>query len=151
MRTVLQRVKEASVTVDNKVVGSIQLGLLVLLGIEKSDTEADANYLIDKIVGLRVFKDESGRMNRNVSEVGGSLLIVSQFTLYADTRKGRRPSYDRAAPAEEAKRIYEYFVTQAGLSSVPIETGLFQAEMTVHLVNDGPVTLICDSVSIAAK
>jgi D-tyrosyl-tRNA(Tyr) deacylase len=132
-------------------VGSIQAGLLVLLGIEKSDTEADANYLLDKIVGLRIFKDESGRMNRDVRDVGGSLLIVSQFTLYADTRKGRRPSYDRAAPAAEARRIYEYFVTQAGLLRVPIETGLFQAEMSVHLVNDGPVTLICDSVSIAVK
>jgi len=119
--------------------------LLVLLGIAKTDSGRDAEYLIEKVLGIRIFPDSDGKMNRNVAEAGGSLLVVSQFTLYGDCRKGRRPSFDLAASAEQAAGLYETFVNAARKSAVPVETGVFQASMQVHLVNDGPVTIICDS------
>jgi D-tyrosyl-tRNA(Tyr) deacylase len=145
MRVVIQRVSEASVSVEGQVCGSISRGLLVLLGVEHGDTEADADFLVHKTLGLRVFPDSEHKMNLSVSDVAGSMLVVSQFTLYGDCRKGMRPSYDRAAPPADAKRLYEYFVARASESGIPIQTGVFQAMMQVHLVNDGPVTLICDS------
>jgi D-tyrosyl-tRNA(Tyr) deacylase len=145
MRVVIQRVKQASVEVDGQLTGAIGPGLLVLLGIAKTDSVRDADYLVEKTLALRIFPDSEGKMNRNVAEAGGSLLIVSQFTLYGDCRKGRRPSYDLAASPEQAAGLYEYFVNNARTSAVPIETGVFQASMQVCLVNDGPVTLICDS------
>jgi D-tyrosyl-tRNA(Tyr) deacylase len=119
--------------------------LLVFLGVAKSDAAADADYLVDKLLELRIFPDETGKMNRNVSQAGGALLIVSQFTLYADCRKGRRPSFDQAAPPEIALSLYNYFVDSAKKGPVPVETGVFQASMEVHLVNDGPVTMQIDS------
>ena len=146
MRMVLQRVTSASVVVEGKEVGSIGAGLLVLLGINKSDKTADADFLLEKLLGLRIFPDEAGKMNRNIREAGGSLLLVSQFTLYADCRKGRRPSFDSAAPPEEARRLYNYFVEAAQRGPVPVSTGVFQAMMDVHIVNSGPVTIIMDSV-----
>ena len=145
MRAVLQRVREARVEVEGKVTGAIGPGLLVLLGIAKGDDDVAAQWLVDKIVGLRIFEDEAGKMNRSVVEAGGALLVVSQFTVYGDTRKGRRPSFDRAAPSEDARRLYEYFGKQAKSTGLQVESGIFQADMQVHLVNDGPVTLICDS------
>jgi len=145
MRVVLQRVKQAHVEVAGQVTGAIGPGLLVLLGIAKTDTARAAEYLVEKILGLRIFPDSDGKMNRNVVEAGGSLLVVSQFTLYGDCRKGRRPSFDLAAGAAQAAALYETFVNLARSSAVPVETGVFQAAMQVHLVNDGPVTLICDS------
>jgi len=151
MKVVLQRVSHASVIVSESTVGSIQNGIVVLLGIGKSDTTADADYLIDKVLGIRIFPDDAGRMNRNVVETGGALLIVSQFTLYGDCRKGRRPSFDRAAPALEAQQLYEYFVERARAGAVPVETGVFQAMMEVHLVNQGPVTIIIDSADRERK
>jgi D-tyrosyl-tRNA(Tyr) deacylase len=119
--------------------------LLVFLGIARSDTAADADYLVEKLLGLRIFPDEAGKMNRNVQEAGGGLLIVSQFTLYGDCRKGRRPSFDQAAPPEQAQALYNYFVESAKRGPVPVETGVFQAAMQVHIVNDGPVTILIDS------
>ncbi|HYI94218.1 MAG TPA: D-aminoacyl-tRNA deacylase [Bryobacteraceae bacterium] len=148
MRAVLQRVTAASVRVNNKLTGAINLGLLVLLGVEHADTKQDADYLVNKILGLRIFRDDSDKMNLSVVDVHGALLVVSQFTLYADCRKGMRPSFDRAAPSELAKDMYEYFVTQARNRGIPIETGAFQASMEVSLVNDGPVTVICESVRL---
>lgn len=145
MRIVLQRVKKAHVDVDDRTIGSISGGLLVLVGVTSSDTEQDADYLADKIIHLRIFADEAGRMNRSILEVGGSLLVVSQFTLYGDCRKGRRPSFDRAAPPEQARELYEYFVRRLGSRNINVRTGVFQAEMQVHLVNDGPVTFVLDS------
>ncbi|MEK7407248.1 MAG: D-aminoacyl-tRNA deacylase [Acidobacteriota bacterium] len=145
MRAVLQRVSEARVEVGGQVVGAIGQGLLVFLGIARGDTQADADYLADKVVGLRIFADENGKMNRSVSEAGGSLLVVSQFTLYGDTRKGRRPSFDMAAGPEEARALYRRFVAAAQARNVRVETGTFQALMDVHLVNQGPVTIICES------
>jgi D-tyrosyl-tRNA(Tyr) deacylase len=145
MRVVIQRVSEASVSVDGQVCGSIGRGLLVLLGVESGDTEADADFLVHKTLGLRVFPDADRKMNLSVSNVGGSLLVVSQFTLYGDCRKGMRPSYDRAATPDHARRLYEYFVEHVRAVGIPTETGVFQATMKVQLVNDGPVTLICDS------
>ncbi len=145
MRAVLQRVREARVEVDGRITGSIGSGLLVLLGVAKGDDEAGAQWLADKIVGLRVFEDEAGKMNRSVVEMGGGLLVVSQFTLYGDTRKGRRPSFDGAAPPELARSLYESFVGKLRVTGLRVETGIFQADMQVHLVNDGPVTLICDT------
>jgi D-tyrosyl-tRNA(Tyr) deacylase len=131
--------------VDGQVAGDIGPGLLVLLGIAKTDSEKEAEYLVEKVLGVRIFPDRDGKMNRNVREAGGSLLVVSQFTLYGDCRRGRRPSFDLAASPQEASRLYEYFVNAARKSTVPVETGVFQASMQVHLVNDGPVTIICDS------
>ncbi len=145
MRAVVQRVTRASVEVDGSIVGEIGPGLLVLLGVAKPDRPADAAFLAEKISGLRVFPDEAGKMNRSVTDIGGSLLVVSQFTLYGDTRKGRRPSFDGAAPAEQASELYECFVAAARRGGLRVETGVFQAHMAVSLVNDGPVTLIVES------
>ena len=145
MRAVVQRVREAHVTIDGTVVGAIERGLCVLLGIAATDTEADADRLLQKITGLRIFEDDEGRMNKAVEEVGGALLVISQFTLHGDCRKGRRPSFQNAAPAERARPLYEHFVAQARRGPVPVATGAFQAHMAVSLVNDGPVTLILDT------
>jgi D-tyrosyl-tRNA(Tyr) deacylase len=131
--------------VSNDTVGSIRKGLLVLLGISRADTTADADRLLEKLLTLRIFPDDAGKMNRNVAESGGALLIVSQFTLYGDCRKGRRPSFDQAAPPEQAQALYQYFAEAARKGPVPVETGVFQAMMQVHLVNDGPVTILIDS------
>jgi D-tyrosyl-tRNA(Tyr) deacylase len=151
MKIVVQRVTEARVDVGDGTIASIPGGLLVFVGISRQDTRADADYLLDKILGLRIFPDESGRMNRDIREAAGSLLIVSQFTLYGDCRKGRRPSFDRAAPPEQARELYEYFVESARKGPVPVETGVFQAMMRVHLVNDGPVTILIDSETRPSK
>ena len=145
MKLVIQRVSEARVIAGGATVGSIRTGLVVLVGIAKSDTEKDADYLSGKLIGLRVFPDENGKMNLNVSEANGSILIVSQFTLYGDCRKGRRPSFDRAALPEQALTLYNYFVDKVRRSRVPVETGTFQAMMEVRLVNQGPVTVLIDS------
>lgn len=145
MRALLQRVSRARVDTGGKTVGSIGPGLLVLLGVAKTDEEADAGYLAEKIAGLRIFPDEQGRMNRSVTEAGGSLLVVSQFTLYGDTRKGRRPSFDAAAEPQQARALYEYFLEKCRGLHLPVEAGVFQADMEVHLTNDGPVTLLCES------
>src|SRR5580698_11668661 len=145
MRVVIQRVKQARVEVDGQVTGAIGPGLLVLLGIAKTDSEKDAEYLVEKVLHLRIFPDSDGKMNCNVEEAGGSLLVVSQFTLYGDCRKGRRPSFDLAASPQDAFDLYQYFITLARKSPVTVETGVFQATMQVCLINDGPVTLICDS------
>jgi len=145
MRAVIQRVKEARVEVGGQLTGAIGPGLLVLLGVAKTDSEKDAEYLVEKVLHLRIFPDSDGKMNRNVAEAGGGLLVVSQFTLYGDCRKGRRPSFDLAAGPQEAARLYEYFVRAVRKGSVAVETGLFQAHMQVYLVNDGPVTIICES------
>ncbi len=145
MRVVLQRVTAAQVDVEGRTVGAIGPGLLVLLGVAKPDTRSDADYLADKVTGLRIFADDAGKMNRSVREAGGALLIVSQFTLYADCRKGRRPGFDLAAPPDQARALYEYFVTACRMRDVTVETGIFQASMSVQLTNDGPVTVICDS------
>lgn len=147
MRAVIQRVSEARVEVDGLVAGAIEHGLLVLLGIARTDTQADADYLVNKLAGLRIFPDESGKMNRDIVESGGGLLVISQFTLYGDCRKGRRPSFDLAAPPEQAKALYDYFVGTARGRLPKVEAGVFQAMMAVHLVNDGPVTIVCDSVT----
>ena len=151
MRLVVQRVTEASVTVNNGTTGSIRTGLLVFLGVSRTDTVEDADYLTGKLLGLRIFPDEDGKMNRNLQQAGGSLLIVSQFTLYGDCRKGRRPSFDRAAPPEQAQDLYNYFVESAKRGPVPVETGVFQAMMQVHIVNDGPVTILMDSAERAIR
>ena len=145
MRAVLQRVTSAKVEVNSHVTGEIKRGILVLLGIQNQDTERDADYLARKIAGLRMFNDEAGKMNLSVKDIGGSLLVVSQFTLYGDCRKGMRPSFDRAARPEIARKLYEYFVVQARNAGLHVETGVFQASMTVSLINEGPVTLICES------
>ncbi len=147
MRAVVQRVTSARVEVDGRVTGEIGGGLLVLLGVAKPDTREDAEFLADKIVNLRIFSDEAGKMNRSVAESGGALLMVSQFTLYGDCRKGRRPSFDAAAPAEQARALYEAFVEAARAKGLTVETGVFQAHMSVSLVNDGPVTLLVESAS----
>lgn len=145
MRAVVQRVRQASVTVDGVTAGAIGPGLLVLLGVAHEDTEASAAWLVEKILGLRIFEDADGKMNLSLLETGGALLVVSQFTLYGDTRKGRRPSFDRAARPEQANRLYERFVELARARGVEVQTGVFQAMMQVALVNDGPVTLICET------
>ncbi|HUI77619.1 MAG TPA: D-aminoacyl-tRNA deacylase [Bryobacteraceae bacterium] len=145
MRLVIQRVSKAQVIVANETVGAINTGLLVLVGFGRGDSEQDANYLLGKLLGLRIFPDENGKMNRNIAEAGGSLLIVSQFTLYGDCRRGNRPSFDGAAAPDRALALYEQFVEGARRGSVPVETGVFQATMEVHLVNDGPVTILMDS------
>jgi len=150
VRAVVQRVREARVTIDGAVVGEIDRGLCVLLGVATTDTAADADRLCQKITGLRIFEDDEGRMNKAVDEIGGALLVVSQFTLHGDVRKGRRPSFQNAAPAEHARALYEHFVAQAGRGPVPVATGEFQAHMAVALVNDGPVTLILDTADWSA-
>ena len=145
MRAVLQLVSEASVSVSGEVVGRIGPGLLVLLGVGAGDGEADADYLAEKTLGLRVFPDEDGQMNRSVRDLGGGILVVSQFTLYGDARRGRRPGYSAAAGPEEASRLYERFVARLRPSGLRVETGVFRAAMDVTLVNQGPVTLLLDS------
>ncbi|MCS7041421.1 MAG: D-aminoacyl-tRNA deacylase [Bryobacteraceae bacterium] len=145
MRAVIQRVSSASVTVDGQVTGAIGPGLLVLLGVGRHDTEQDAEALAQKIIELRVFQDEAGKMNLSLRDTGGSLLVVSQFTLYGDTRKGRRPSFDLAAPPDQARRLYEHFVEAARRLGVRVETGVFQAMMSVSLVNEGPVTFLVET------
>lgn len=145
MKAVIQRVSEARVEVDGEVTGAIGCGILVLLGVEQGDTEKGADWLVKKIVELRIFEDAEGKMNLPLAEVGGALLVVSQFTLLGDCTKGRRPSFVAAAPPEEGNRLYEYFVAKARETGTRVETGVFQAMMQVHLVNDGPVTFILDS------
>jgi D-tyrosyl-tRNA(Tyr) deacylase len=145
MRAVVQRVSRCRVTVDGDVVGEIGAGLLVLLGVSKADAEAAAEYLVEKIVGLRIFEDAEGKMNLSVQDAGGAVLVVSQFTLYGDARRGKRPSFDAAARPEEAKRLYEYFVGKVRAAGLRCETGEFQAMMEVELVNSGPVTVLLDS------
>ena len=145
MRAVVQRVAEASVSVKGEVVGRIDRGLLVLLGVAHPDQSRDAEYLAGKIVGLRVFEDESGKMNRSVLEAGGGVLVVSQFTLLGDCRKGRRPSFGQAAPPEQANRLYLEFADRVAALGAPTAKGVFGAMMMVHLINDGPVTLILES------
>ncbi|HEX6126502.1 MAG TPA: D-aminoacyl-tRNA deacylase [Pyrinomonadaceae bacterium] len=144
MRVVLQRVSRAKVTVAGETTGEIGAGILVLLGVGEADTESDAAYLVEKTINLRIFDDEDGKMNRSVLDIGGGLLVVSQFTLYADARKGRRPSYIGAAPPEKANLLYEFFVSEARRYVTEVQTGQFQAMMDVELVNDGPVTIILE-------
>lgn len=145
MRAVLQRVSEASVTVDGAVVGAIGPGILLLLGVEKGDGEADVDWLLRKTVELRIFADDAGKMNRSLLDIGGGLLAVSQFTLAGNCAKGRRPSFDSAAPPAEGQRLYDLFVARARETGVPVATGIFQADMQVALVNDGPVTFLLES------
>ena len=145
MRAVVQRVKRASVTVNGEVVGRIEEGLLVLLGVGRDDTEADANYLAVKIAGLRVFEDSDGKMNLAAADVGGAVLAVSQFTLYGDVRRGKRPSFDDAAPPDLARKLYESFVQRIRDAGLRCEAGRFLEMMEVELVNDGPVTILLDS------
>ncbi|HZN36178.1 MAG TPA: D-aminoacyl-tRNA deacylase [Pirellulaceae bacterium] len=145
MKAVLQRVSRASVTVEGQVVGQIGRGLLVLLGVEQDDALADAQQLADKTVQLRIFDDADGKMNLALADVGGALLVVSQFTLLGDCRKGRRPSFIQAAPPALAEQLYENFVAAVGVQGIPVATGKFRAMMQVELVNDGPVTLLLDS------
>jgi D-tyrosyl-tRNA(Tyr) deacylase len=153
MRAVVQRVRRAQVSVGNdssdyEITGQIGRGLLVLLGVSSTDTESDAAYLAEKISGLRVFDDENGKMNLSVADIGGSVLAVSQFTLFGDVRRGKRPSFDSAAPPAIARPLYEYFVNQIRAAGLPCETGRFQQDMQVELVNDGPVTILLDSQKI---
>ena len=145
MRAVLQRVTRASVTVDEEVVGQIDRGLVVLLGVEHDDAETDAQQLADKTIQLRIFDDADGKMNLALADVGGAVLVVSQFTLLGDCRKGRRPSFIGAAPPELAERLYETFVAAVGVQGIRVATGKFRAMMQVELVNDGPVTILLDS------
>ena len=146
MRILLQRVSTASVTVAGEVVGEIGSGLLAFVGIGHGDTEEHADYLVEKMINLRLFEDAGGKMNLSVEDIGGGVLIVSQFTLYADIRKGRRPSFDNAASPDVAKKLYEYFVNQAKIRVANVATGVLQADMLVRLANDGPVTVFHDSV-----
>ena len=145
MRAVVQRVSHADVTVDNEIVGRAGQGLLVLIGVGKGDTEKDAKYLAEKIVNLRIFEDEAQKMNLSLLDIKGDVLAVSQFTLYGDVRKGRRPGFDQAAPPDEANRLYEEFVAACRALGAPVQTGVFQADMKVSLINDGPVTILLDS------
>ena len=145
MRAVVQRVSRAQVAVNGEISGQIGQGLLVLLGVGRDDTEADAIYLAEKIAGLRVFEDDQEKMNLSAKDVGGSVLAVSQFTLYGDVRRGKRPSFDAAAPPEKARQLYEFFVEQIRAAGLRCETGRFQEMMTVELVNEGPVTILLDS------
>jgi|SRR5271163_1479705 len=145
MRVIVQRVTSAKIEIDSTVTAVIGTGLVLLLGIAKTDSFKDADYLVDKIAGLRIFADDAGKMNLDIRQAGGSLLIVSNFTVYGNTRKGRRPGFDLAAPPAEARALYDYFVERARLTGVPVETGSFQAHMLVQLENDGPITLIVES------
>jgi D-tyrosyl-tRNA(Tyr) deacylase len=148
MRAVVQRVSRAQVAVDGEVVGDIGHGLLVLLGVTHTDNEADADYLASKIAGLRVFEDENGKMNLDTAAVSGGILVVSQFTLYGDVRRGKRPSFDAAAQPGRARELYEYFVERIRAASLRCQTGRFQEMMQVELVNDGRVTILLDSSKI---
>lgn len=145
MRAVIQRVKESSVSVNQAVIGKIDKGLTVLLGVAREDTAKDAEYLADKIVNLRIFEDENGKLNRSLLETRGEMLVVSQFTLLGDCRKGRRPSFINAAPPDKGNDLYEYFVKQVREKDISVQTGQFRAMMEVFLINDGPVTLIMES------
>ena len=145
MRAVVQRVSRAQVTINGWIAGEIGLGLLVLLGVGRDDSESDVNYMAEKIAGLRIFEDADGKMNRSVLDVSGSVLAVSQFTLYGDVRRGKRPSFDDAAPPEPARRLYELFVEGIRATGLRCETGRFQEMMQVELVNEGPVTILLDS------
>lgn len=145
MRAVVQRVSRAKVTVEGRVTGEIGAGLLVLVGVSHDDTTASADYLVDKVLGLRIFEDDAGKMNRSVVDVGGAVLAVSQFTLFGDVRRGKRPSFDDAARPEHAKHLYDYFVERVRAAGTRCETGVFQAMMDVELVNAGPVTILIDS------
>ena len=145
MRAVVQRVSESSVTIDGEVVGNIGPGLMVLLGVTHEDTEKEADYLVDKIINLRIFSDDAGKMNRSLRDTQGEMLVVSQFTLYGDCRKGRRPSFIQAADPDKGNALYEYFVKKVREIGVTTATGRFGAMMDVSLVNDGPVTLIVES------
>jgi D-aminoacyl-tRNA deacylase len=145
MRAVVQRVSRAQVMVEEEIAGKIGRGLLVLLGVTHADSEADADYLADKIAGLRVFEDENGKMNLDTASVSGEVLVVSQFTLYGDVRRGKRPSFDAAAPPERARELYEYFADRIRATGLPCQTGRFQETMQLELVNDGPVTILLDS------
>jgi D-tyrosyl-tRNA(Tyr) deacylase len=145
MRAVVQRVSQASVFVRDAVVGQIGRGLLVLVGVEENDTANDAQYLSEKIIGLRIFEDEQGKMNRSLQDINGAVLVVSQFTLLGDVRRGKRPSFIRAADAQLGKMLYEQLVAQLRQQRIPVATGEFQAQMSVALVNDGPVTILLDS------
>ena len=145
MRAVVQRVSHAKVTVNAEITGEIGPGLLVLLGVGAGDTRADADYLAEKTIGLRVFEDSDGKMNLSVADVGGALLVVSQFTLYGDARRGKRPSFDAAAPPQQARELYEYFVEKIRAAGLRCETGRFQEMMQVELTNEGPVTILLDS------
>ncbi len=145
MRAVVQRVKKSTVTVSEKITGSIGQGLMVLLGVGKEDDDRDIEYLSDKILNLRIFEDENGKMNKSLLDIGGQLLVVSQFTLFGDCRKGRRPGFDKAAKSEIAKELYQRFVNKCKEAGVVTETGIFQADMLVDISNDGPVTLLLDS------
>ena len=145
MKAVIQRVKSASVSVDDKIIGEIATGLLILLGVEQSDTQDDLNYLVKKTVGLRIFKDDNKNMNLSIKDVGGEALVVSQFTLCADTSRGRRPSFIKAANPEEADSMYQQFCEQLTMNNLSVQRGKFGAMMDVSLVNDGPVTIILDS------
>ncbi len=145
MRAVVQRVKRASVTVNGEVVGRIEKGLLVLVGVGCDDTEADADYLAAKVAALRIFEDGDGKMNLAAADAGGAVLVVSQFTLYGDVRRGKRPSFDAAAPPELARRLYESFTQRIHDAGLRCQTGRFQEMMDVELVNDGPVTILLDS------
>lgn len=148
MRLVLQRVSQGSVSVDGQVVGAIERGLVVLVGIGQGDTEATATRMIDKLLALRIFADDAGKMNRSVVDVGGEVLLISQFTLYADCRKGRRPAFTQAAAPAEAQRLYETCVACVRRSGARTQTGIFAADMQVSLVNDGPVTIVLDSAEL---
>ena len=148
MRACVQRVTQASVTVAGETVGEIARGLLVLLGVRRDDTDGDARQLADKICGLRIFEDADDKLNQSLEEIGGAMLVVSQFTLYGDCRKGRRPSFTQAAPPEQAERLYETFIAGVGTRGIQVATGRFRAHMAVALVNDGPVTLLLDSKKI---
>jgi D-aminoacyl-tRNA deacylase len=148
MRAVVQRVTEARVEVDDTIVGEIGAGFLVLLGVARDDTTTEADYLAEKTINLRVFTDDQGKMNRSLLETGRAILVVSQFTLYGDVRRGRRPSYSDAAEPEKANELYEYFVERVRSFGVKVETGVFQAMMKVRLTNDGPVTILLDSSKV---
>lgn len=148
MRAVVQRVDRASVTVDGQLTGKVERGLLVLLGVAEGDTDKDLHYIVDKVCGLRIFEDAEGKMNLSVQDIGGSLLAVSQFTLCGDCRKGKRPSFDKAAKPDVANAFYEQFVEQCRVKGLPVATGVFRAHMLVELVNNGPVTILLDSTKI---
>ncbi|MBT3502137.1 MAG: D-tyrosyl-tRNA(Tyr) deacylase [Candidatus Marinimicrobia bacterium] len=145
MIAVIQRCSRGKVTVSEKVVGKIEQGLVILLGVQIDDTENDVNYLVNKISGLRIFRDENDKMNLSIKDINGSVLVISQFTLCGNTKKGRRPSFINAAPPEDGNRLYEYFMTEIEKESVPVESGEFGADMKVELVNDGPVTFVLNS------
>lgn len=145
MKAVIQRVSKASVEVEGKIVGEIASGVLVLLGVSQNDEPTDADYMADKIINLRIFNDEQGKMNLSLFDSGGAMLAVSQFTLFGDARKGRRPSYIEAAAPDKANSLYQYFVAQVRNKGIQVETGIFQAMMQVNLINDGPVTILLDS------